>query len=85
MTIAVDGISAYLIYIDDYKLISANTYDAVLRIEIYDNFGLNPADIQCGFGVIAGFRAWFILQHVRGYKPFLTKMTYKLHIKNGKF
>ena len=85
MTIAVDDTSAYLVYVESYELISTNTYNAVLRIEIYDNFGLNSADIQCGFGLLAGFRAWFILQHVRGYRPFLTKMTYKLYLNNRRF
>lgn len=85
MTMAVDDTSAYLVFVESYELVSANTYNAVLRIESYDNFGLNPADIQCGFGLLAGFRSWFILQHVRGYKPFLTKMTYKLYLNNRRF
>lgn len=85
MTIAVDDTSAYLIYVESYELISPHMYNAILRIEIYDNFGLNPEDIECGYGLLAGFRSWFILQHARGYKPFLTKMVYRLHINNEDF
>lgn len=29
------------------------------------------------FSNLAGFRAWFILQHLHGYKPFLTKITFE--------
>lgn len=73
MTISVDDTSAYQIYVDDYKLYPDNIFSCKLRIVIYDHFGLDRADVEkYGFG--AGFRAWYVLQHVRGYKPFLTSM-----------
>lgn len=31
------------------------------------------------------FRAWYILQHVKGYRPFLTVMTTDIEVKNQKF
>ena len=27
-------------------------------------------------GYLDGFRAWFLLQHFRGYRPFITKVTF---------
>ena len=84
MKVTVDGIAAYIIYIDEYKLLSPNTYNAKLRIEIYDHYGLDKRDVE-KFGYVAGFRSWYILQHVRGYKPFLTKMVHILDIKEETF
>ena len=84
MKVTVDGIAAYVIYIDEYKLLSPNTYNAKLRIEIYDHYGLDKRDVE-KFGYVAGFRSWYILQHVRGYKPFLTKMVHILDIKEETF
>lgn len=84
MTLAVDDTSAYEVYVDDYKLTAPNTFNCNLRIIVYDNYGLDAADIA-KYGTIAGFRAWYVLQHVRGYKPFLTKMTCIIPIKNQTF
>lgn len=28
------------------------------------------------YAILAGFRAWFLLQHLWGYKPLLTKMNF---------
>lgn len=84
MTLAVDDTSAYEVYVDDYKLTAPNTFSCNLRIIVYDNYGLDAADIA-KYGTIAGFRAWYVLQHVRGYKPFLTKMTCIIPIKNETF
>ena len=30
----------------------------------------------------SGFCAWFILQHLRGYKPFITKNVFKLFLQH---
>lgn len=84
MTLAVDDTSAYEVYVDDYKLTAPNTFSCNLRIIVYDNYGLDAADIV-KYGTIAGFRAWYVLQHVRGYKPFLTKMTCIIPIRNKTF
>lgn len=84
MTLAVDDTSAYEVYVDDYKLTAPNTFSCNLRIIVYDNYGLDAEDVA-KYGTIAGFRAWYVLQHVRGYKPFLTKMTCIIPIKNQTF
>lgn len=58
-----------------------NTYTCTLRYTLYDHFGLNEADIE-KFGILAGFRAWYILQHYeeynQAYKPFLTLMEFEV-------
>lgn len=84
MTLAVDDTSAYEVYVDDYKLTAPNTFSCNLRIIVYDNYGLDAEDVA-KYGTMAGFRAWYVLQHVRGYKPFLTKMTCIIPIKNETF
>lgn len=84
LTFSVNDTHSYKIYIEDYDLKSNNTFDAKLRIEIYDHFGLDFPDIE-KFVLGAGFRAWYVLQHVRGYKPFITKMTCIHTITNQSF
>jgi len=85
MTISVDDTSAYQVYIDDFVLINDNTFNCKLRIEIYDHYGLDTADVEKIYGFGAGFRAWYVLQHVRGYKPFLTYLQCTIPIKNQSF
>ncbi|WP_455593519.1 DUF3289 family protein [Bacteroides sp.] len=84
MTLAVDDTSAYQIYVDNYTLHSKNTFSCQLRIVVYDHFGLDIRDVQ-KYGAIAGFRAWYVLQHIRGYKPFLTVMECIIPINNQSF
>lgn len=84
LTFAIHDTHSYKIFIDDYKLLCNNKLNAKLRIEIYDHFGLDREDIE-KFKLWAGFRAWYILQHVRGYKPFITQMIYNYEIKNQSF
>ena len=56
------------------------TYSGTLRFVFKDNFGLDTMDISSDkFGILAGFRAWFVLQHYDEYngkhKPFKTVVT----------
>ncbi len=49
------------------------------KVTLWDNFGLNAKDLEKGaYGFTVrwydGFDAWFVLQHFRGYRPFLTKV-----------
>jgi hypothetical protein len=64
-----------------------NNYEATYEITLWDHFGLDLNDIR-KFNFWAGFRAWFILQHLRGYKPFITKVqfekTFTGNINEGK-
>lgn len=57
-------------------------YKGNLRITFYDHFGLDLADVGPDpltgtikpYGLLPGFRSWFILQHLDtlAYKPFIT-------------
>lgn len=84
LTFAVDDTHSYKIYIEEFELVSNSSFNAKLKIEIFDHFGLDNNDIE-KFIYFAGFRAWYVLQHARGYKPFITKMTYYHNIKNQTF
>jgi len=84
MTISVDDTSAYRVYIDNFIFINNNTFNCKIRVEIFDHYGLDKADVE-KYGIYNGFRAWYVLQHVRGYKPFLTCLTCVIPIKNQTF
>ena len=48
-----------------------------------DHFGLNSPDMEKFYSYGAGFRAWFVLQHLWSYKPFITKMTFIQEFKGN--
>jgi hypothetical protein len=81
MTIATNDIWAWEVNLTDYEL-SGLDYTGTYKISLYDHFGLDRPDVDdnspTGFlpGKLAGFRAWFILQHLKrfAYKPFITVM-----------
>ena len=84
MSITVDDTVAYEVYVEDYELISKDTFNCKLRIKIYDHYGLDRADVDKNDWHV-GFKAWYILQHVRGYRPFLTCMECVVDVNNQKF
>lgn len=65
---------------------SGNRYRGKLRITLYDHFGLDVPDVGPDpvtgqakpYGLLAGFRSWFVLQHYErfAYKPFTTVMIF---------
>ena len=79
MTIATNDIWAWEVNLIDYEL-SGVDYKGTYKISLYDHFGLDQPDVDDNnshgffFGKLAGFRAWFILQHLNrfAYKPFIT-------------
>jgi hypothetical protein len=83
LTIAVNDTTAFRVEIQSYSLNSNQKYSAKLFAAIYDHFGLDKPDIP-KFPVFEfdGFRAWFILQHLRGYKPFITVMENEFDISD---
>lgn len=76
-TIALNDIWSTEVIIKKYVL-NGNSYTVDYRVTLWDHFGLDAPDLEANkvaaYG--AGFRAWFILQHFRGYKPFITKITF---------
>ncbi len=68
------------IKIIDYQLDGKN-FSGTLHFNIYDHFGLDKPDAE-KFAALAGFRAWFVLQHydqLNGvYDPFATLMEFDI-------
>lgn len=55
----------------------------IIIVEILDHFGVDLKDIeekQDDFKYGVGFTAWWILQHRKGYKPFITQVNIKCKI-----
>ncbi len=75
------------IWSTEVKLLKVETaeddYTATYQITLYDHFGLDYPDMTKFFYYGAGFRAWFILQHVKGFKPFITKMQFTQSFKGN--
>ncbi len=69
------------------ELVFENDIDYIVKykVTLWDHFGLNLSDMEKIFNIIpsAGetFVCWFILQHLRGYKPFITKITFEKEFK----
>jgi hypothetical protein len=79
LKIAINDTCGYKVMLTEYESTGETTYKGKLKITIYDHFGLDKKDIELPdkpAGMGAGFRAWFILQHIRGYKPFITRMEF---------
>lgn len=76
LTIAINDTWAHDIDLIDYQVLDAKKFKGRIKIKVYDHFGLDQPDLDANafkpYGAIGGFRAWFILQHLRGYLPFWT-------------
>ncbi|WP_428268699.1 DUF3289 family protein [Haliangium sp.] len=73
LTIAVNDVWAYDVDLTDYKR-EGDHYSATIHLTLYDHFGLDRPDMEKKYKYLAGFRAWFVLQHVRGYRPFTVEI-----------
>ena len=73
LTIAINDVWAYDVDITDYDRAGDN-YVAHVRLKLYDHFGLDKPDVEKKYRHLAGFRSWFVLQHHRGYKPFIVEI-----------
>lgn len=91
-TIATNDIHATEILIESINL-NGDNYTINYQVTLWDHFGLDMTDIEAEpnswWYTKEAFAAWFTLQHLRGYKPFLTKVTFKKsfkgNINEGKF
>lgn len=92
LTISVNDVWGYTIYVKNYVLLSGGQFSCTLSFSMFDHFGLNAEDFRKGVvfkdflaqtakRMLAGFRAWFFLQHYTGfkgkYKPFITRMNFE--------
>ena len=83
--ITVDGLAGNRIEVSAFKL-DGKHYSGTLHYVMYDIYGLDSTDITdeyaafFDFGVLNGFRHWYILQHWDKYegknRPFITYMEF---------
>ena len=75
LTIAVNDVWAWKVELVEYSLDGAD-FKGTYRVTLFDHFGLDQPDVDKKFGLLVGFRAWFILQHYDkyAYKPFVSVM-----------
>jgi hypothetical protein len=91
LTIALNDIWAAEVMLTELHFDKDN-YKGKYQVTLWDHFGLDLPDMEKVFNLIPSvgetFLTWFILQHLRGYKPFITKMTFERefsgNIKEGK-
>jgi hypothetical protein len=91
LTIALNDIWAAEVMLTELRFDNDN-YKGKYQVTLWDHFGLDLPDMEKVFNLIPSvgetFVTWFILQHLRGYKPFITKMTFERefsgNIKEGK-
>lgn len=76
LTIAINDVWSYRVSLISFKQ-TGNDYKARYEVILFDHFGLDYPDMEKFYSYGAGFRAWFVLQHLRGYKPFLTKVKFE--------
>ncbi len=81
-TLALNDIWATEIILKELKN-NGDNYTVKYQVTLWDNFGLDKPDMQKFFYYGAGFRAWFVLQHLYGYKPFVTKITFEKEFKGN--
>lgn len=83
--ICVDGTYGNQFEITAYKFDGKN-YEYTIKYTIFDIFGLDSDDIANSdrlmqFGILLGFRSWYILQHYNEYngeyKPFITTIEFE--------
>ncbi len=78
LTIAINDVWSYQVRMIGFS--KENTflpsYKIVCEIILWDHFGLDFPDMEKFSDTHQGFVAWFILQHFRGYRPFITKVKF---------
>ncbi|PKQ61965.1 hypothetical protein BZG02_13575 [Labilibaculum filiforme] len=79
LTICMNDTWAYEVIITEAQ-INGGSLHVKYKVELYDHFGLDKPDMEKVYKFGAGFRAWFVLQHVRNYKPFITKVSFEKSI-----
>ena len=87
LTIIINDTWAYDVDLIDYHLVDAKKFKGKIKITVYDHFGLDEPDLDANlfkpYGMVDGFRAWFILQHLRGCIPFWTVIETEAEIEGS--
>jgi hypothetical protein len=83
--IALGDIWATEVMITEYNKLNESEYSVKYQVTLWDHFGLDVKDIarEKDLTIYEGFYAWFHLQHYRGYRPFITKITFKNFFKGN--
>jgi RHS repeat-associated protein len=83
-------INLYKAEVDKVK----RNYKLTIQVDIWDDFGVDRCDVKGAIDKLKsrkvgyqmrykGFIAWWILQHQRGYKPFINKMSFKYEVSGS--
>ncbi|MCQ6268399.1 DUF3289 family protein [Fictibacillus sp. WQ 8-8] len=77
LTITVNDTWGNTVSVKDFS-VENNHFKGVMHVRLYDHFGLDQPDVEKVYVNLAGFRAWFVLQHYDEYdgkyKPFVSLM-----------
>ena len=79
-TIALNDIWATEVILKELKT-EGDSCTVHYKVILWDHFGLDLPDLEKFYSYGSGFRAWFVLQHLFGYKPFLTKIQFDKQFK----
>ena len=71
------------IQLDGFELSPTRTWEAYFTFTIYDHFGLDKNDALSYQGYNQGFADWWLLQHKRGFVPFITKIVVRKKISGN--
>lgn len=71
LTICMNDTWAYEVSVTEYE-VDGTSFKGKYKIMLYDNFGLDQPDVEKVYSWLIGFRSWYILQHMKNYKPFIT-------------
>ena len=79
LTIATNDIWSSQVILKEL-VFDGDNYTGKYQVTLWDHFGLDKPDMEKVFNVLPSaaevFICWFILQHLRGYKPFITKIAF---------
>lgn len=75
LVLAIHDVWAYKILLKQYTR-TGDDYKATYEVTLWDHFGFDLSDIK-KFNSLPGIEEFFVLQHLRGYKPFLTKVQFE--------
>ena len=79
LTISINDLWGSNIYVDDYHF-DGKHFSGTLNFTLYDHFGLDKPDVEKLYVNLAGFRAWYVLQHYDKFNgeftPFINLMKY---------
>jgi hypothetical protein len=80
--ITIDAINYTCVVLKKFTITPQGKYVASIQVQMYDTFGLDDEDVKNfgeqnifkKVGAKLGFIAWWVLQHVKGYKHLNTKI-----------